>query len=72
MAGNASLNKIKSLIDEINKNMQNIYQPTREITIDESLMLWRGRLSYRQYMKSKASGYGLKFYNLADNTGTIF
>lgn len=56
--GNASLNKIKSLIGEINKNMKNIYHPTREITIDESLMLWRGRLSFRQYMKSKASGYG--------------
>ncbi|KAH9632993.1 hypothetical protein HF086_000353 [Spodoptera exigua] len=72
VAGNASLNKIISLIDEINKNMRNIYHPTREVTIDESLMLWRGRLSYRQYMKSKASGYGLKFYNLADNTGTIY
>lgn len=67
--GNESLLKVKTLINLFNEKMKEIYYPTRELAIDESLMLWRGRLSFRQYMKSKASRYGIKFYVPADNFG---
>lgn len=67
--GNESLKKIKTLINAFNDKMKEIYYPTRDLAIDESLMLWRGRLSFRQYMKSKASRYGIKFYVLADTFG---
>lgn len=42
------------------------YYPSKELAIDESLILWKGRLSFRQYLKGKAHQYGIKLYVLAD------
>jgi len=36
------------------------------ICIDESLLLFKGRLSFRQYIPSKASRFGIKFFVLCD------
>lgn len=36
------------------------------VTIDEQLVPFRGRCSFRQYMKSKPARYGLKIFTLAD------
>uniref|UniRef100_A0A2H1W8J9 SFRICE_024824 n=1 Tax=Spodoptera frugiperda TaxID=7108 RepID=A0A2H1W8J9_SPOFR len=41
------------------------------IAIDESLILWKGRLSFRQYLKGKRHRYGIKLYILADMYGII-
>ena len=38
--------------------MTNIY-------IDETLSKWRGRVSFRQYIPSKAAKYGIKTFVLA-------
>lgn len=67
--GNESLKKVITLIYTFNEKMKEIYYSTRDLAIDESLLLWRGRLTFRQYMKSKASRYGIKFYVLADTFG---
>uniref|UniRef100_A0A2H1WBY8 SFRICE_038628 n=1 Tax=Spodoptera frugiperda TaxID=7108 RepID=A0A2H1WBY8_SPOFR len=42
-----------------------------KLAIDESLILWKGRLSFRQYLKGKAHQYGIKLYVLADASGII-
>lgn len=67
----SSYAKVKSIIDFFNNRISEIYYPTKNITIDESMMLWRGRLGFRQYMKGKRHKYGLKFYALADQLGVI-
>lgn len=66
-----SYDKVKNIIDYFNEKILSLYYPTKKITIDESMMLWRGRLSFRQYMKGKRHKYGLKFYALADQLGVI-
>lgn len=66
-----SYDKVKNIIDYFNEKMISLYYPTQKITIDESMMLWRGRLTFRQYMKGKRHKYGLKFYALADQLGVI-
>lgn len=63
--------KIKKIIDYFNARMLAIYYPTKDITIDESMILWRGRLRFRQYLKGKRHKYGLKFYVLADQLGVV-
>lgn len=69
MGGTTSYCKIKPMIDFFNKRMLDLYYPTKHLVIDESMMLWRGRLLFRQYMKGKKNKYGLKFYVLADQLG---
>ncbi|XP_050551705.1 piggyBac transposable element-derived protein 4-like [Spodoptera frugiperda] len=68
-AGNQSLNKVKALIDLFNKTMEDLYYPAREVTIDESMILWTGRLHFRQYLKNKVHKYGIKLYMLAEKHG---
>ncbi|KAH9636406.1 hypothetical protein HF086_006166 [Spodoptera exigua] len=69
LPGNQSLNKVHTLIEMFNKTMENLYYPTKEMAIDESLILWKGRLRFRQYIKNRAHKYGIKLYMLADHHG---
>ena len=35
------------------------------------MMLWRGRLLFRQYIKNKRHKYGIKYYELCTSDGLI-
>lgn len=49
--------------------MNELYYPGKELSLDESVMLYRGRLFFRQYIKGKRHKYGIKFYSLCDPDG---
>jgi hypothetical protein len=66
--GPQKLFKIFPVISYLNNKFQNLYLPNQDIPIDESLMLWKGRLSFKQYMPLKASKFGIKTYELCDAT----
>ncbi|KAI8440769.1 hypothetical protein MSG28_009098 [Choristoneura fumiferana] len=44
-------------------------QECRNLTIDESMILCRGRSGFRQYLKGKRHKFGIKLYMLADPCG---
>lgn len=56
--------KIQYLIDYLNTKFLEMYTPGRNVCIDETMMAWRGRLSFRQYIPSKRHKYGIKFFKL--------
>ena len=64
------LYKIQPLLDHFHSVMDNIYYPSKELSIDESMILWRGRLIFRQFMKDKRHKYGVKLYQLTEPKGT--
>ena len=45
-----------------------MYLPGQNNAIDEPLTLWRGRLSFRQYISLKSSKFGIKSYELCDSS----
>jgi hypothetical protein len=45
------------------------YQPNREICVDESLVLYKGRLLFKQYIKSKRARFGVKVFSLCSSDG---
>lgn len=51
---NESLYKIKPLLDLVINNWKSLLAPDECIVIDESMMSFRGRISFRQYNPSKA------------------
>lgn len=53
-------------MDHFNNKMNTIYCPGKELSLDESMVLWRGRLLFRQYIKNKRHKYGIKLYVLAE------
>ena len=70
-APSTRLSKIMLLVDQLNNTMATIYTPDRKVSIDESMMLWRGRLIFRQYIKNKKHKYGVKFYELCESDGIV-
>ncbi|KAF9422075.1 hypothetical protein HW555_002096, partial [Spodoptera exigua] len=63
--------KVLDFIKTLNNNFQLIYGPSKELSTDESLILFRGRIFFRQYIKSKKARYGIKFYVLTTASGYI-
>ena len=48
------------------------YNPNHKLVIDESLLLFKGRLSFKLYIPSKRHRFGLKLFVLCDcDTGII-
>ena len=47
--------KIQPVWDYLNSRYQMLYTPKRYISIDESLLLWKGRLSWKQSILTKST-----------------
>jgi hypothetical protein len=56
--GPQKLFKILPVISYLNNKIQELYLPDQDISIDESLNLWKGRLFFTQYVPLKASKLG--------------
>lgn len=65
------LYKVRNIVNLFNARMSEIYYPDRELSIDESMVLWRGRLTFRQYIKNKRHKYGIKLYMLTTPGGIV-
>ena len=65
------LQKISPLINHLNNTMSKIYCPDENLSRDESMILWRDRLIFRQYIKNKRCKYGVKLHGLCESTGII-
>lgn len=65
------LGKIRSVVDFFNEKMEALYYPGRELSLDEAMVLWRGRLQFKQYIKNKRHKYGIKLYMLTEPDGLI-
>jgi hypothetical protein len=50
----------------LNNKFQDL--PNQDISTGESLTLWKGRLSFKQYLLLKASKSGIKTYELYDTS----
>ncbi|CAF1289214.1 unnamed protein product [Adineta ricciae] len=66
------LYKIKFVVQHLKEKFKQIMIPYRNLCIDESLVLWKGRLSFKQYIPSKRRRFGIKLFVLCDcRTGFI-
>ncbi|XP_059060598.1 piggyBac transposable element-derived protein 4-like [Achroia grisella] len=63
------LYKIRQIHDMLNFRFQQVLRPGKILVIDESMIPWRGRLKFRQYIKNKSHKYGVKLYKLCTPEG---
>jgi len=58
-------------VEYFNNKMDEVYYeyPGKNVSIYESMILWRGRLIFRQYIEGKGHKFGIKFYILAEPNG---
>ena len=67
------LAKIRPFTDLMVKKFQDNYILDKCISIDESLLGWKGHLSWVQYIPAKRKRFGIKFYELCESsTGYIW
>ena len=65
--GHDPLFKVSPFLDPLIKNFQKAYHPSRELSIDESMIGFKGRLSFLQYLPKKPTKWGMKAFVLADS-----
>lgn len=64
--------KIEPVMNILREKFQQFVIPYQNICIDESLMLWKGRLAFKQYIPKKRHRFGVKFFVIVDcKTGVI-
>ncbi|XP_048587830.1 piggyBac transposable element-derived protein 4 [Nematostella vectensis] len=65
--GYDKLHKIKPLLNLLFPKFENAYNLHKNISIDECMIPWRGRLSFRQFIANKPVRFGIKVWVLADS-----
>ena len=68
-ANQGRLAKIKPLLDIVLDNFQDLLEPGERIVVDESLVPFRGRLVFRQYIPGKKHKYGIELFKLCTPDG---
>ena len=65
------LYKCRSIINMIKDRCCRVYSPGKCLSMDESLVLFKGRLSFKQYISSKRARFGIKLYQLCASNGML-
>ncbi|XP_050293711.1 piggyBac transposable element-derived protein 4-like [Anthonomus grandis grandis] len=69
---NNRLYKVDHILLRIKERFQTQFRPFQDLSIDESLILFKGRLSFKQFIKSKRHRFGVKLFVLCDcETGIV-
>lgn len=66
------LKKIRSFYDAVTTSFHEVCSPDERVCIDEALIRYFGRLSFKTYNANKPAKYGLKAYKLCDSEGYTY
>ena len=64
--------KGRALVDHLVSKFKFTYIPEKEISVDEELLLWKGRLVFKQYVSLKRATFGIKMFSLCENSGYLW
>lgn len=62
------LKKIEILMKKLIAKFREAYIPDRDLSIDESLLMFKGRLGWKQYIPSKRARFGIKFFVMCESS----
>ena len=66
--GHDPLYKLHPFLEPLLTNFQKSYSLHRELSVDEAMVGFKGRLAFIQYLPKKPTKWGMKCYVLADST----
>src|SRR5690348_7601194 len=61
--------KLKSLLNLLQARFKLVNIPGSIITINETMVPWKGRLLFKQYIPGKSHKYDVKIYNVTSTNG---
>ncbi len=59
--------KIRPMMDMLNSSFRKYWKPSDRVAVDEAMIPFRGRISFKQYMKDKPTKWGFKMWKLCDS-----
>ena len=59
--------KIEPWLQLLLPKFQRAFTPSKHVAVDESVITFKGRVSFRQYLKGKPNPWGIKAFVLADS-----
>ena len=59
---------VQLLVDQF----KSVYIPTQRFSINEELLLWKCRLSFKQYVPSKVAKSEIKLFSLCEDSGYLW
>ena len=48
---------------------KSMYTLDKHIAVDEELLLWKGRLGFKQYIPNKRGRFGIKIFSVCEVSG---
>ena len=62
------LYKVRPFLEKLIRNFKEAYIPSQDLSVDESIIGFKGRLSWIQYLPKKPTKWGIKAWVLADGS----
>jgi hypothetical protein len=56
----------------LNNIYSKYYAPTEHLTVDKVMVLYKGKVNFKQYIPKKHKRFGLKIYKLCDMSGCMY
>ena len=69
--GYDKLYKVRPLLDILNEQFKGSYSPTQDQTIDKSMIKFKGRISFKQYMPTQPIKRGYNMWKRSDAKGYV-
>ena len=66
------LGKIRPLLEFLQQHFKSVYNPGREVAVDEAMIKFQGRSALKQYLPKKPIKRGIKVWVLADSSNGYF
>ena len=63
--------KVRPLLDAITKQFCEVYNPAQNLSIDEAMIAFKGRLSIKQYMQQEPIKRGIKVWCCASSENGV-
>jgi hypothetical protein len=63
---------MKGVISVWNSKQDTFYSPSKHLAVDQVIILFRRRVIFRQYIPKKHKRFGIKMYELCDETGYTY
>ena len=65
------LHKIRPFLDMLKANCASVFSPGTDLCVDESLVLFKGRVAFKQYIRTKRARFGIKLFELCTSSGIL-
>ncbi|GFO33468.1 hypothetical protein PoB_005997300 [Plakobranchus ocellatus] len=62
------IQKIRPFIDYLNAKFKEVYQPQREVCIDEAMIPFKRRSRFKVYLKNQPTKWGFQLYELCESS----